>query len=281
MADPHSPEAILREQYADASNLNARARLHARFGTDEYGWRRWAFDRMDLADDARVLELGCGTGDLWLENRDRIPSGWTITLTDLSAGMLDEAREKLRAIGRRVTFGVLDAQAIPFGHETFDAVIANHMLYHIEDLDGALREVHRVLLPDGRFYAATNGADHMKELRALVGAVAPDLPFGSTRGSRDFGLEDGGALLEEYFSCLTLQRHETGLVITEPDPVVDYVLSVPGGPDALGGEARIRLRELVCNEIAARGAFRVTTSPGLFAARRDKEKRECVQEQRR
>jgi len=41
------------------------------------------------------LKLGCDPGYLWLNNRDRIPAGWSITLSDLSAGMAREARLNL------------------------------------------------------------------------------------------------------------------------------------------------------------------------------------------
>ncbi len=79
---------LLAEQYRDDSNLASRMSLHERFSTNPYGFQRWIFDRLDLAPDARVLELGCGTGVLWLKNRDRLPEGWNITLSDLSSGML-------------------------------------------------------------------------------------------------------------------------------------------------------------------------------------------------
>ncbi len=64
---------------------------------------------------------------------DRIPSTWDITLSDLSSGMLDSAWRNLVVTGRNYKFKEIDAQEIPFEDETFDAVIANHMLYHVPD----------------------------------------------------------------------------------------------------------------------------------------------------
>jgi hypothetical protein len=69
-------------QYRDASNLNTRIGLHQRFSVNPYGWLPWVFDQLELPSQARILELGCGTGQLWLDNIDRIPAGWEITLTD-------------------------------------------------------------------------------------------------------------------------------------------------------------------------------------------------------
>ena len=64
---------LLREQYKDGSNLSARIRLHQRFSTNRYGQMRWMFDRIQLPENARVLELGCGTGLLW-RGRAQVPA---------------------------------------------------------------------------------------------------------------------------------------------------------------------------------------------------------------
>jgi cyclopropane fatty-acyl-phospholipid synthase-like methyltransferase len=53
---------LLTRQYHNASNLEARIALHARFSTNIYGWFRWLFDHLDLLPQSRILELGCGTG---------------------------------------------------------------------------------------------------------------------------------------------------------------------------------------------------------------------------
>ena len=62
----------------------------------------------------------------------------------------------------------MDAQDIPFEDDTFGCVVANHMLYHVPDLDKGLAEIRRVLKPGGKLYAATNGEAHMLELEAFV-----------------------------------------------------------------------------------------------------------------
>jgi 2-polyprenyl-3-methyl-5-hydroxy-6-metoxy-1,4-benzoquinol methylase len=128
---------LLREQYKDGSNLSARIRLHQRFSTNRYGQMRWLLDQIRIAEDARVLELGCGTGILWRGSVE-VPRGWRVILTDMSGGMLHETRAHLARLGRAVTYMQADAQSIPFRDESFDAVIANHMLYHVPDIARAL-----------------------------------------------------------------------------------------------------------------------------------------------
>jgi hypothetical protein len=78
----------LTEQYKTPNNVQVRADLHARFSTNPYGFHRWAFDQYEFPEGARILELGCGLGDLWWENRDRILPDWQAALSDFSMGML-------------------------------------------------------------------------------------------------------------------------------------------------------------------------------------------------
>ena len=85
---------LLREQYRDGSKLSARIRLNQKFSTNSYGFFRWMFDRVQIPENASVLELGCGTGILW-RGSVQVPRGWRMILTDMSGGMLREARTNL------------------------------------------------------------------------------------------------------------------------------------------------------------------------------------------
>jgi ubiquinone/menaquinone biosynthesis C-methylase UbiE len=78
--------------------------------------------------------------------------------------MVAAAMARVRAPGL-----VADAAWIPLADGSMDAVIANHMLYHVSDRRRALAEIHRLLRPGGRLYATTNGLGHMAELREPLG----------------------------------------------------------------------------------------------------------------
>jgi SAM-dependent methyltransferase len=250
LSSPFTDSTYLREQqYRDDSNLRARMELHRRFSTETQPWHRWVFDRLDFPAEARILEVGCGPGELWLQNVDRIPEGWRLTLADLSPGMIDEAR---RALGDRAHYHVADIQALPFRDESFDGVIANHMLYHVADRPRAFREVARVLRPAGAFYCSTNGSDHLKEIKALYEQNQP--------WSSGFRLEDAGDQLSEVFVGVELERHPGSLEVTEVEPLVAFVRSLDKGKEGFEDEVRARIEE--------EGSFHVTKAGGLFRCRK-------------
>jgi ubiquinone/menaquinone biosynthesis C-methylase UbiE len=255
---------ILREQYKDGSNLSARIRLHQRFSTNRYGQMRWMFDRIQLPENARMLEVGCGTGLLW-RGQTQVPGGWRVILTDMSDGMLRETRASLAQLGHSFSYMRADAQAIPFGDESFDAVIANHMLYHVPDIPRALGEFRRVLKPSGVCYAATMGLANMKEMNELATRFF-SIPR-MTESTARFGLESGEAYMRAAFSEVKLERYPDSLVITEAAPLMDYICSMRVRT-RVSDEQIVALRAHVENEIATHGEIRMTKDSGLFIARR-------------
>lgn len=256
---------LLEQQYKNADNLQARIQLHQRFGkkttTD---WQRWVFDHFHTPATSNVLELGCGPGNLWRNNTERIPATWNITLSDFSPGMLDAARASLNNVSHPFIFAQVDAQVIPFADTSFNMVIANHMLYHIPDRDKAIAEVRRVLKPQGRFYAATNGATNMQAMHEIIRRVAPSYSL-DKRFNATFTLENGYEQLARHFTHIEQYRVKNTLVVTETAPLVAYILSTPAR-DVLEGDKLFELHELIEQEIALHGAVQLHTINVLFVA---------------
>jgi ubiquinone/menaquinone biosynthesis C-methylase UbiE len=255
------------KQYRSASNLKTRLGLHQRFSINAYGWHRWVFDQFNLPPVCRMLELGCGPGTLWLENIERIPFGWEIILSDFSAGMVEEASNNLGKCSQ-FQFKVFDAQSIPFEGEYFDAVVANHMLYHVTDRPAALSEVRRVLKPAGYFYASTIGERHLCEIANLLSKFDAGLASWLNR-TDSFTLENGKAQLSQWFPEVKIYRYEDALKVTEVAPLVDYILS---GRVDMPGKKQDQFRQFVAREMESRdGVFHVTKDSGLFMSTRKEE----------
>ena len=261
---------LLSEQYKTPANLDARVYLHQRFSTNPYPWQRWVFDHLVLPDQAHILEIGCGPGHLWQQNLDRIAPGWQVMLADLSSGMLAEARGKLAQAEPAcdIQFCVADAQVLPFRDGEFEAVVANHMLYHVPDRQRAIADIRRVLKPGGKLYAATNGEGQMCELGDLVRHVVPNKTFVTERVVAAFGLENGGAQLAPRFGTVTVHRYDGWLDVTEAEPLIAYVLSGRSLPVGERPGALSEFSQRVRRQLALDGAIRITTSSGLFEAQK-------------
>ena len=256
-------QCLVDDQYSDSSNLSARIWLHKLFSANSYGWHRWVFDHLTgLPDDARILELGCGRGDVWVENRDRIPPDWDITLSDLSPGMIEKAGSNLEDSEILFDYEVIDAQSIPYPEATFDGVVANHMLYHVPDRAKGIAEIHRVLKPGGLLFAATNGHGNMGELWDIVNTpVRAEFD----RVANHFRLEDGEQELREVFQEVAVDRYPDALHVTDAEPVIDYINSLGGKVNDLQAS---EIRRRIQDRIDCDGKFVIRKASGILTARK-------------
>jgi ubiquinone/menaquinone biosynthesis C-methylase UbiE len=256
--------AAIREQYKTPVNFNARVRLHGRFSTNKLrgGMFGWIFDQVEAPQNARVLELGSGTALFWRVNQDRIPRGWRITLSDFSEGMLAEVRANAATIPHEFTFMQIDAQALPFDDHSFDAVIANHMLYHVPDRPRALGEIRRVLIPGARCYAATMGRGYMREFTAMTERF---IGISMGRAAEQFGLETGYDYMQSIFSKVEVRRFDDALEVTEAQPLIDYIESTRVGRYATA-EQKAALKEYAEAEIRAKRSLHLTKDTGILIA---------------
>lgn len=197
--------ALVASEYADESRLRRRAAGYAGAGTREDA-RIPLVDAVAAAAPRRVLEVGCGWGELaeWIARETCAE----VVAIDLSPRMVELASE--RGIDARVG----DVQELEFADETFDVVVAAWMLYHVPDLERGLAEIARALRPGGTFVAATNSRFHLQELRDLVGSGPSTLKF-----SR----EDGEDHLRPHFLSVDRIDVDGTLELSDRAGVEDYV----------------------------------------------------------
>jgi len=268
MNDRNANAAELAAQYRDSSNLSARQRIYRFAKPGGVSFFRWVFDHLQLpttaSATARVLELGCGSGSLWAAVGADLPASWRIVLTDLSHGMLVEAREKTNTLPARFHLAGCDAQWIPFEDAMFDAVIANHMLYHVPDRDRALAEMRRVLRPGGQMIAATNSHRHMRQMKELFDEFLGQKSVVMGSGIDWFSLENGAEQVSGYFREVKVHSAPGELRVTEAGAVVDYVLSVEQAKETILGETLQRLKDRIQREIDDEGAFVIETEAGII-----------------
>ncbi len=260
------PDYLREKQYKDATNLNARIALHARFARSEQPWYPWLAGQVDWPKEADVLEVGCGPGLFWHSIAALLPP-LRLTLTDLSPGMLDEARSVVDPVESIDLVGAeaCDAQDLPFPDASFDVVVANHMLYHVPQPTRAAVEIARVLRPTGVLLAATNGPLHLDVVadisREVFGWASVDFV------GRRFGRTNGGPMLETAFSDVEWHGHSGRLVVDDPGAVIAYITSSSAAQEANASQLAA-LNEAVHERFeAADGVVTISTDAGCFVAR--------------
>lgn len=211
----------IEKQYKTAQNLNTRISIHEKYSSNKQPFGDWIMSHYEMDAGFRILELGCGTGSMWLGKLNLLEPDKHLILSDFSAGMLESARNNL-GIHPQVVYQTIDIQSIPYADDSFDMVIANMMLYHVPDLHKGLSEVRRVLKRGGKFYCATYGEHGIMEF------VNDTLRQYGIQGEigRSFTLQSGGNTLRHHFSEVQMYTREDGLAVTDVDDFVEYVLSL-------------------------------------------------------
>lgn len=247
----------IEKQYKTAGNLNTRISIHEKYSTNRQPFGDWIISNYEMQLGFQILELGCGTADMWKENLHAIPECARLVLTDFSEGMLDAARENTRGCAA-VEFCRVDIQAIPFPDNSFDMVIANMMLYHVPDLHKGLSEVRRVLKPGGKFYCATYGERGIME---FISDTLRDLNISGSIG-KTFTLQNGGESLRRHFDHVQKLTREDGLAITHIPDFVDYVLSMTSLTGLENATAEVLLQAF--KEKCINGILYVPKEYGMF-----------------
>jgi ubiquinone/menaquinone biosynthesis C-methylase UbiE len=98
------------------------------------------------------------------------------------------------------------------------------MFYHVEDRPAALRDIRRVLVPDGTFCATTTGREYMRELNTTACRIL-EVPRHAPSAER-FGLENGYHQMRSVFGQVEIRRYENSLRVTEVRPLIDYFTSM-------------------------------------------------------
>lgn len=250
----------VKQQYHTSDKLSTRISIHSKYSTNKQGFGNWIFSHYGIREGMTVLELGCGTGDMWTGKEEIISRCSRLVLSDFSEGMLEKTRETLQAYDG-IEYQVIDIQDIPFEDQTFDVVIANMMLYHVPDLPKGLREVRRVLKTGGTFYCATYGEHGMME-------YIESLFEGFRSGSKindSFTLQNGEEKLRTAFSDIQKLLYEDSLAVTDVEDMMDYIYSL-NGMSELRQIPRDEMRRVLQAHMQD-GVLRVPKEYGMFIAR--------------
>lgn len=263
LIDSDAMERSLKTQYQNAANITARIRLHSLYSTNPLGWFVWLYQQASIQDGMKILEIGCGNGALWQQNLSVLPPHVQIVLSDISAGMIHDVQNRFRN-DARFSCMVFDAAHMPFDDNTFDLVIANHMLFYCDDLSQVLQECARVLKVNGHLEASTYSSRHMKEITELVQSFSPQIVLSKDKLYEKFGLDHGAQLLSPYFRDIERRKHQDSIVLHEAEPLIAYILSCHGNQNQLLLDRYKEFHDYVVKMTA--GGFTITKDAGVFLA---------------
>lgn len=255
-------ENSLKAQYRNSTNISARIRLHRLFSSNKQGWFPWIYEQCQIIEGMKILELGCGNGRLWIENKAKLPADCEIILSDISEGMIRDVRREQSLQDDRFSFAAFDCHAIPYEDASFDLVIANHVLFYCKDVDRVCSEVGRVLKPGGRFVCGTYGVAHMQEVSRLVTQFDDRITLSGENLYEHFGKENGAQALAPYFAEVDWQQYEDALIVTQAEPLIEYVLSCHGNQNQYILEKYNKFRKYVEGQI--RNGYTITKDAGIF-----------------
>lgn len=133
------------------------------------------FDRYGLSGPIRILDLGCGTGEITRRLAERYPQA-TLIGVDILEGNLALARRDSAALGDRIGYEQGDAFALRYADASFDLVVCRHMSQAVPDFPLVLAEITRVLKSGGWLHLLSEdyGMLHMPVIERDGGAFDPD-----------------------------------------------------------------------------------------------------------
>lgn len=272
---------LINLAYATDEALKTRIRIHEQYTVPPVDYVEWVVERVEWQGDETVLDIGAGTGTYFDAIRKRIPDGMLIG-SDLVWGMAQVEAQQ----GSADLIINADAMGLPFPDNVFDIVLANHMLFHVTDLNQALTEIKRVLKPSGSIISATNSQFTMPEFdqlmrRALnlLGATGSEIETCMRSMLASFSLEEAAPQLSKHFPAVVRHDLPSAFVFPTKQPIMDYfnsmrTLQEPGLPrrvkwddlmNVLGEQVQRLINhfgELVVNKLSG---VVVATEAGGFA----------------
>lgn len=251
----------LNVQYKNETNIAARIRLHRDYSLNPERWFPWLFRNLNLKSGMEILEIGAGNGALWSQNLDNLPEGVDVILSDISEGILADAHKEIGE-NKQFTYRTFNAEKIPFEDNTFDLVIANHMLFYCDDIPKVLSEVRRVLKPGGHFACSTYSKDHMHEITDLVQQFNSKIVLSSVKLYERFGLKNGRQILTPFFKNIRCHIYDDAIELDESAPLISYILSCHGNQNSILLDRYQEFRKFVDKEVE--GGFHITKDAGYF-----------------
>ncbi len=268
-------EHLISKVYATDGPLRVRTRTHELYTRPPIDFFAWVLDHISWRGDEVVLDIGCGAGAYVERVCTRLEGDGCLMSADLSMGML---RDVAKLFAGSVVLLNADAADLPLPDRCCDVVLANHMLYHVPQIERAIAEARRVLRPGGRLLAATNGRRAMQsfadEIEAACRVLGCEIEIPDSPVRVRFNLQNGRPLVGSIFSQVEMDQLESALVFPAAEPAVAFINSMRHLyasvlPDSVTWDMMLQqVGRQIQAVVAERGEYRVPKTSGVFLATR-------------
>jgi SAM-dependent methyltransferase len=266
-----SEAEAIRRYYATDRNLRKHEETQAKYSVPRIDFTRWTLDIVDWAGDEIILDIGAGRGRHYSRLIQDQPD-ITYFALDLSANLLLNHP----CVADRLALG--DAMQLPYSDDSFDIVMANHVLYHLADIEAGLVEIKRVLKPGGTVLAATDSLQNLIQLQMLIHRANV---FLSKNGAKvnpptlpceGFALENGTRMLARHFYAVVRHDLPCQLIFDDVEPALEYLDSMRelrehGLPDDVSwDDMMLYMRQFMTQLLQASGKLELNLAVGALIA---------------
>lgn len=147
--------------------------FYKEYSAREQEWFQWIFDRLELFEGIKVLDMGCGRGNIWVRNWSKIPQGSTITLVDKRHSAIEflksfyQKNQSFLQKGVRFQFLNQDIETDFVFRERYDRIVADHLWTFISNPEKLMKAIRNALTPNGFMHLTHNSYGFMEKVQQL------------------------------------------------------------------------------------------------------------------
>jgi len=249
-------EHLKKYKYKNDNSLMMRKRVY-----------QYTYPKIDLTKEVikkipfkakRVLDVGCGNGDLLISLRKSSFTGELFGM-DLSEGIMQKGTKQSIEEGLNIIFKAADAESLPFKDEFFDVIIAKHMLYHVPNVQKAVNEVYRCLKKGGCYIVTLNSKNQKPKLAEYEQFIKRKYEFSIKHGDHFLVTENISGFLTKFKKVETI-HFENKIELRDPSPFIDYIASfqdsyTPMPTKEVWQKILRDIKDLIQKEINEKGKF--------------------------
>lgn len=262
---------LKNSQYKDTKNLSARFVLYD-FSYPKVDLYEKAIKALKLNGSEDVLEVGCGDGKV-LVNLEESGHRGSLVGTDVSKGMFKDSKGFCKINNIPIKFFEYSSDKLPFKDGSFDVVLSFFMIYHMPDIERALREWRRVLKTNGRLLIAIGSENNLKNRRRLTMQIKEKAGCSKKRFIDSISFESAPSFLNKYFNIKKTKLIKYNLRIPEESLIIKAIESTkqffePKPKEEVWKSCMDNIKKQIQKQIKSKGYFHDVAERGFYICER-------------